>query len=134
MAALDRLCLRVGERAPDLARRSACEQAPAHPDPAVDPPAVDRELNLGERSLPREHVRVHGVDERAVEIEDERPLRAVHAEDGAVAACGVATCSISQTVAFSRCARIAASAVAGRPLSIAFSNSACWVASSRTLA
>jgi hypothetical protein len=54
--------------------------------------------------------------------------------DDDVAGFAAATCSISQAVAFSRWWRIAASAVAGRPVSIAFSKSACWVASARALA
>jgi len=47
----------------------------------VDPPAIDRQRYLGERALPGEHVRVDGVDERAVEIEDERPLSPRQAQD-----------------------------------------------------
>jgi hypothetical protein len=91
VAALDRLGLLVGEGTPDLTCRGPGEEAAAHADAAVDPPAVDRESDFGERSLPGEHVRVDGVDERAVQVEDERPLRAVHPKDG-TAALTVATC------------------------------------------
>src|SRR2546423_4961666 len=38
----------------------------------MDLPRLDRQLGLGERTLPGEDVRVHGVDERAVEVEDQR--------------------------------------------------------------
>ena len=72
VAALQRLGLGRREVAPDLARRSAREQAAAHPDAAVNAPAVDRHPLLGERPLPREDVGVHRVDERAVEVEDQR--------------------------------------------------------------
>jgi hypothetical protein len=43
----------------------------AHPDPAVNPPAVDRQAELGERALPGEDVHIDRVDEGAVEVEDE---------------------------------------------------------------
>ncbi len=72
VARLERHRLLVGELASDLACDRAREEAAAHPDPAVDPPAVDRHPLVGERPLPREHVRVDRVDERAVEIEDQR--------------------------------------------------------------
>ena len=68
---LERLGLVVGQAPPDLARDRAGEQAAAHPDPAVDPPAIDRMAGLGQRALPGEHVRVDGVHEGPVEIEDE---------------------------------------------------------------
>ena len=46
------------------------EQPAAHPDAPMDAP--DGELNSGalQRLAPREHVLVHAVDERAVEIEE----------------------------------------------------------------
>src|SRR5437773_1214135 len=47
----------------------------------MDPPAVDRKPYLGECALPGEHVRIDGVDERAVEIEDQRPPRTFQAGD-----------------------------------------------------
>ena len=55
---------------------AAREQAAAHPDPPVDPPAVDRHPLLGERALPGEDVRVDRVDQRPVEIEDQGPRHA----------------------------------------------------------
>src|SRR5207302_639151 len=73
VAKLDRLGLCRRELAPHLARDRAREEAAAHPDPAVDAPAVDRHPFLRKRALPREHVRVDGVDQRAVEVEDEGP-------------------------------------------------------------
>src|ERR687887_1056307 len=72
VASLDRASLVVAERAPQLARERAREQAAAHADAPVDAPAVDGHVALGERSLPGEDVGVDGVDERAVEVEDER--------------------------------------------------------------
>ena len=72
---LDLLGLGVRQLAADLARDRAREQAAAHPDPAVDAPPVDRHVEPGERPLPREDVRVDGVDERAVEVEDQRRHR-----------------------------------------------------------
>ena len=60
------------KRAPDFARDGPGEQPAAHPDPAVDAPAVDRHARLSQRLLPGEHVGIDGVDERPVEIEDER--------------------------------------------------------------
>ena len=57
---------------PDRAR----EEPAAHPDPAVDAPAVDGHVAFLERLLPREHVRVDGVHEGPVEVEDQRRHRA----------------------------------------------------------
>src|SRR5262249_44223625 len=69
---LDRLLLLRRQRPADLTRDRAGEEAAAHADPPVDPPAVDRHPDLVERQLPGKDVRVDGVDERAVEVEDER--------------------------------------------------------------
>src|SRR5215204_5736191 len=72
MAGLNRLCL-VGSQGPaELASDRAREQAAAHADAAMDLPALDRHFHLSERSLPGKDVRVDGVNERAVEVEDER--------------------------------------------------------------
>jgi hypothetical protein len=68
---LDRARLLVGEVVPELAADGAGEEAAAHPDLAVDAPAVDRHSALLERLLPGEDVRVDRVDERAVEVEDQ---------------------------------------------------------------
>ena len=54
MAPLERLALLVGQAAPDLARDRPREQAAAHPDPPVDPPAIDRKVDLEQRPLPRD--------------------------------------------------------------------------------
>src|SRR5439155_14021672 len=48
------------EGPPDLTRDRAREQASAHPDAAMDTPAVDRHPGLRERTLPGEHVHVDG--------------------------------------------------------------------------
>jgi len=68
---LDASGLRVAQRFSDLASHRAGEEPATHPDAPVDLPPVDRKASLGERPLPGEDVRVHGVDERSVEIENE---------------------------------------------------------------
>jgi hypothetical protein len=72
MALLEPLDLVVAELPPDLAGDGAREQPAAHADPPVDAPALERHPRLVEGLLPREDVRVDAVDERAVEVEDER--------------------------------------------------------------
>ncbi len=72
VARLDPASVGVAERPADLAGDGAGEEAPAHPDPTVDLPPVDRQAGLRERTLPRENVRVDGVDQGPVEIENER--------------------------------------------------------------
>ena len=65
----------VRQAPPDLAGDRAGEQPAAHADPAVDPPAVDRMARLEQCALPGEHVRVDGVHEGAVQVEDQRAHR-----------------------------------------------------------
>src|SRR6267143_4864749 len=72
MAGLDAARKIVIEGLSDLACDRTCEKAAAHPDATVDLPPIDRETGLRERTLPREDVRVHCVNERSVEIENER--------------------------------------------------------------
>jgi hypothetical protein len=71
VAALESLCLSLGQVAPDLARDRAGEQPTAHPDPSMDPPAVDRMAAFEQRPLPGEDMGVDGVDEGAIEVEDQ---------------------------------------------------------------
>ena len=71
--------LLVGEVVADLAADRAREQPAAHPDLAVDAPAVDRQTVLLEGLLPREDVRVDGVHEGSVEVEDQSRHQACHA-------------------------------------------------------
>ena len=71
VTALERFGLGVGQVPPDLARDRAGEQAATHPDPTVDPPAIDRMAGLRQRPLPGEHMGVDGVHEGPIEIEDE---------------------------------------------------------------
>ena len=70
VAALQLLGLLLGELAPARARRPG-EQAAAHPDTPVDPPPSIGIPSLGESPLPGKHVRIDGIDQRPVEIEDE---------------------------------------------------------------
>ena len=63
--------LGLAQRPPDLAGDRPSEEPAAHPDPAVNPPAVDRVAGFDERPLPGEDVGVDRVDEGPVEIEDE---------------------------------------------------------------
>ena len=58
--------------APEFACGRARSQAAAHADAPMDAPSIDREAAFRERPLPGEHVRVNRVDQRAVEIEDQR--------------------------------------------------------------
>jgi hypothetical protein len=71
VALLDLLDLGVAQRTTQLACDSTREQAAAHADAPMDAPAFDRQARLGQRPLPGEDVRVDGVDQRAVEVEDE---------------------------------------------------------------
>src|SRR5712671_5324157 len=71
VASLDRFRLVVGEVTTGRPGDCAGEKAAAHPDPAVDLPALDRPAGLPERLLPGKDVAVDGVDEGPVEIEDE---------------------------------------------------------------
>src|SRR5206468_8144221 len=71
VAGLDAPGVTVAQGSSDLARHRPCEQPAAHPDASMDLPPIDRKTGLGKRTLPREDMRVDGVDERAVEIEDQ---------------------------------------------------------------
>ena len=71
VTALQLLGLLGGEIAAKLASNRPGKQAAAHADPAVNPPAIDRQLRLRQRPLPREHVGVNGVDKRAIQIENQ---------------------------------------------------------------
>jgi hypothetical protein len=54
-----------------LAEQGVDEQAAAHADAAVDAPHRELDADALERFAPGEHVLVHAVDERAVEVEQE---------------------------------------------------------------
>src|SRR6185369_1004172 len=71
VAPLQRLALVVRQAATDLARHRPGEQPAAHPDPPMDPPAVDRKVDLEQRPLPRMDVRIDRVHERPIEVEDQ---------------------------------------------------------------
>nr|WP_241510357.1 hypothetical protein [Burkholderia seminalis] len=70
---LDTLGVDVARR---LAQQLVQEQAAAHPDLAVDAPYRQLDPLRIERFLPREHVLIDAVDERAVEIEQKRRFNA----------------------------------------------------------
>ena len=59
-----------------LAHELVGEQAAAHADLAVNAPDGEFDSFAVERFLPRQHVLVHAVDQRAVEIEQENSLDA----------------------------------------------------------
>ena len=69
----------------DLGRRLLRQQVAAHPEAPVDPPAVDGEIDLCEGHLPGHDVRIDRVDERPVEVEDQR----VHGKGSGRVATGV---------------------------------------------
>ena len=71
MPGLDPAGVVVAQRLSDLAGDGAGEETAAHPDAAVDLPALDRKPGLRERALPGEDVGVDGVYERSIEIENE---------------------------------------------------------------
>ncbi len=52
-----------------LAQQRVDQQARAHPDAPVDAPDGEVDAQPGERFTPGQHVLVHGVDQRAVEVE-----------------------------------------------------------------
>ncbi len=62
------------ERHASLTQQHVDEQAAAHADPAMHAPDRQRDPLGLERLVPREHVLVDTIDERAVEIEQERCL------------------------------------------------------------
>ena len=72
VAALDLLDLLVAQGPAQLARHRPREEAAAHADAPMDAPALERQPRLGQRPLPGEDVGVDGVDQRAVEVEDQR--------------------------------------------------------------
>ena len=72
MVGLDRLDLARREWPGQLARHRSREEATTHANPAMDPPAVDRQACLGQRALLGEHVGVDRVDQRSVQVEDQR--------------------------------------------------------------
>src|ERR671931_703137 len=72
VAGLDCLDLGRRERPGQLARHRSCEEATTHANAAMDPPAVDRQACLGQRALPGENVGVDRVDQRSVQVEDQR--------------------------------------------------------------
>src|SRR5689334_22565698 len=72
MALLQRIYLLGRQLAADFARGGSRQQPAAHADQPVNLPSIDVDAGLGEHPLPREHVAVHGVHERSIQIEDQR--------------------------------------------------------------
>ena len=68
---------RLVELASGLAQQRAREQAAAHADAAVDAPHRELDAGLLQRLVPRQHVLIDAVDQRAVEIEDQGRCRHV---------------------------------------------------------
>ena len=65
------------QRASGLAQQRAREQAAAHADAPVDAPHRELDTSLLQRLVPRQHVLIDAVDQRAVEIEDQGRCRHV---------------------------------------------------------
>src|SRR3546814_7449553 len=59
------------DRPVDLAQQLIGEQPAAHPDLAMDAQDRERDIRRSQRLVPREHVLIHAVDQRPVEIEEE---------------------------------------------------------------
>src|SRR5882757_1881392 len=64
---------------PGLAQQYVGKQTPAHADLAMNAPHRQRNAFLIQRRFPCEHMLVHAVDERAVEIEKKSCFVACHA-------------------------------------------------------
>ncbi len=60
--------VRVGQRPAGLPQQGGHKQPTTHPDPAVDPPYGQVNVQPGERGTPGDHMLVHAVDERAVQV------------------------------------------------------------------
>src|SRR5262245_53727309 len=69
---VDRLGLLRGQLPPGIALGVADDKFPARPDVAVQAEAVHGNSSLGESLLPGEYMRVDGVDQRPVQIEEQR--------------------------------------------------------------
>src|SRR5690242_2077083 len=78
MGASDALALLTCHRLSGLAKERVHEQSAAHPDATVDAPDGELDAFALERFTPCEHVLVDAVDERAVEIEQERRRCELH--------------------------------------------------------
>ncbi len=72
MSSLESFHFTLGDGAAQLSSNGTSEQPAAHPDPPVNPPAIDCHACFGQRPLPGEDVGVDRIDEGAVEIEDQR--------------------------------------------------------------
>src|SRR5258706_3558226 len=59
-------------RVAGLAQQRRDEEAAAHSDPPVNPPHRQFDIELGERVAPSDYVLVSAVDQRAVQVEQER--------------------------------------------------------------
>ena len=85
VARLDLLDLVVTQRPADFARDRPREQPAAHANAPMDPPALQRQPGLGQRPLPGEDVRIDGVDQRAIEVEDQRSSHVVNLRPSEIA-------------------------------------------------
>src|SRR5205085_1204814 len=69
------------QRPAGLAQQGLHEQPAAHPDPPVNPPDGKVNANTAERGAPRDHMLVNAIDQRPVEVKQERRrwwVRIVH--------------------------------------------------------
>src|SRR5262245_58935713 len=69
---LKQVRLLCGQRLTGFARHGTREESAAHANAAMHAPAVDRQPRFVECLLPSKHVSVHRVDERPIDIKDQR--------------------------------------------------------------
>ena len=71
MSALERISLSRRDLATEFAGDSSSEKAAAHTDAAMNAPTVQGHPCLCQGPLPGKYVRINGVDESSVKIEDQ---------------------------------------------------------------
>ena len=71
VAGLDLLDLVVAQWPADLARHGPGEQPPAHANAPMDPPTFQRQPGFRQGPLPGEDMRIDGIDQRAIQVEDQ---------------------------------------------------------------
>src|SRR5688572_17842959 len=72
VSTLERISLGGRDFAAEFTGHGACEEPATHSDATMNAPTIDRHACLREGTLPREHMRINGVDESSVKIKDKR--------------------------------------------------------------